>query len=56
MDTLASIDVLDFNNSATPTAYRVDGVYAEPAIANEPRHDPLSHSGTTFSVGVIGVC
>ncbi|MEA2800090.1 MAG: hypothetical protein QOE49_185 [Rhodospirillaceae bacterium] len=38
MDTVASIDVVDFYDSATSTAYRVDGVYAEPAIANEPRH------------------
>jgi hypothetical protein len=44
MDAFASIDVLDFNNSAGPRAYRVDGVYAEPAIANEPRDHLLSHS------------
>jgi hypothetical protein len=38
MDTLACVDVLDFNNPAAPAAHTVDGVHAEPAIANEPRH------------------
>jgi hypothetical protein len=43
MDALAGVDVLDFNNPAAPTADSVDGVYAEPAVADEPRHHYLSH-------------
>jgi len=50
MDTLASIGVLDFNNPAAPAAYSVDGVHAQPAAADEPRHYDLSHWSLPFSV------
>jgi hypothetical protein len=43
MDALACGDVLDFNNPAAPAAYSVDGLHADRAIANEPRHHYLSH-------------
>jgi hypothetical protein len=36
MDALARVDVLDFNNPAAPAAYSVDGVHAQPAVANKP--------------------
>jgi hypothetical protein len=48
MDALAQVDILDFDDSAASSAHGVDGVYAEPAIANEPRHDCLSHTEATF--------
>jgi hypothetical protein len=50
MDALACVDVLDFNNPAAPAADSVDGVHAEPAAANEPRHYDLSHWSLPFSV------
>jgi hypothetical protein len=43
MNTLAGFEVFDLNNSATPMAYSVDGVDAEPAVADEPRLHFLSH-------------
>jgi hypothetical protein len=38
MEPLARVDILDFNNPAALAAYSVDGVHAEPAVADEPRH------------------
>jgi hypothetical protein len=43
MHTLASIDVLDLDNSAAPAAYSVDGVDAKAATTNKPRHHDLTH-------------
>jgi hypothetical protein len=44
MDALAGFEVFDFNNSAAPVAYCVDGVHTEPAVADEPRLHFLSYT------------
>src|SRR5271168_408029 len=44
VDTPACVNILNFNNPEPMPAYRVDGVHAEPAVANEVRHDHLSHT------------
>ena len=36
MDALARLQIFDLNNSGAPPTYSVDGVHAEPAVANEP--------------------
>jgi hypothetical protein len=50
MDALAGFEVFDFNNSAAPVAYSVDGVHAEPAVADEPRLHFLSQLDAPSSV------
>jgi len=49
MDALARVHIFDLDNSGAPPAHSVDGVHAEPAVANEPRHDALGHTDATFS-------
>jgi hypothetical protein len=41
--TLACVDVLNLNDPAAPSAHRIDGMHAEPAVTDQPRHDYLSH-------------
>ena len=36
MDALARVHIFDLDNSGAPPAHSVDGVHAEPAVANEP--------------------
>jgi hypothetical protein len=36
LETLTRVNVLDLNNPGPPPAHGVDGMYAEPAIADEP--------------------
>jgi hypothetical protein len=43
MKTLAGVNVLDLYEATGARAYSVDGVHAEFATANKPRHDDLSH-------------
>jgi|HubBroStandDraft_3_1064219.scaffolds.fasta_scaffold145470_1 hypothetical protein len=43
IEALASIDFFNLDDTAFAPAYRIDGMYAKPAIGNEPRHHLLSH-------------
>ena len=36
MKTFTRVNILDLNNPGAPPAHRVNGMNAEPAIANEP--------------------
>jgi hypothetical protein len=44
MEALAAIDFFNLNDTAFSAAHGIDGVYAKPAIANEPRHYLLGHT------------
>ena len=43
METLTRVNVFNLDNPGPPPAQGVDSMHAEFAIANEPRHNYLSH-------------
>jgi hypothetical protein len=44
IEALATIDFFNLDDTAFVPPYRIDRMYAKPAIGNEPRNDLLSHS------------
>jgi uncharacterized phage-associated protein len=43
MEPLTSLDYFDFDDTTFPPTRSVDGMHAEAAIRNQPRHNQLSH-------------
>jgi hypothetical protein len=48
MKAFTRVNILDLNNPGAPPAHRVNGMNAEPAVANEPRRDSLGHTDATY--------
>ena len=56
MEPLARIDYFDFDDPAFAAAYGVDGMHADRAIIDKPRHHLLSHWLDPFSVAKKHTC